>query len=93
MDIPEFEAKVKEIYQETLSGHKEELLDHIKSQADYIRPAAYRDQERWKIKTDFNEEIDYLIDWVNKRYEHFEEVYGKNSTPKEAPESPQPESE
>ena len=79
MDIPEFEARVKEIYQSTLSGKKDELLDYIKSQADYIRSAAIRDQERWKLTTNFDEEIDYLIDWIAKRYDHFEETYGANS--------------
>ena len=94
MDIPEFEARVKEIYQSTLSGKKDDFINYIKSQADYIRPAAYRDQERWKLKGDFDEEVDSLIDWVAKRYDHFEETYGKNSTDlKEAPESPQPSQE
>lgn len=79
MDLPEFEEKVKEIYKSTLSDKKDELLNHIKSQADYIRPAALRDQARWKLKTDFDEEVDYLIDWIAKRYEHFEEVYGTTS--------------
>lgn len=88
LELPEFEAKVKQIYQSTLSGHGEELLTHIKDQANYIRPAALRDQARWKLKTDFDEEVDYLIDWVAKRYEHFEEIYG--ATPDPAPESPQP---
>lgn len=81
MDIPEFEARVKEIYQETLSGRGEELLDYIRSQAEYIRPAALRDQERWKLKTNFDEEVDYLIDWVAKRYDHFEQTYGADSPP------------
>ncbi|MDO5480118.1 MAG: CotH kinase family protein [Candidatus Saccharibacteria bacterium] len=79
MEIPEFSQRVKEIYQETLSGRGDELLEYIKSQAEYIRPAALRDQERWKIKTDFNEEVDYLIDWVAKRYNHFERTYGTNA--------------
>lgn len=81
MEIPEFEQRVKEIYQETLSGHGEELLDYIKSQANYIRPAALRDQDRWKLKTNFDEEVDYLIDWVAKRYDHFEQTYGAGSPP------------
>lgn len=81
MEIPEFEARVKEIYQKTLSGKGEELLDYIKSQAEYIREAVLRDQERWKLKVNFDEEIDYLIDWVAKRYDHFEQTYGKGSTP------------
>lgn len=79
MEIPEFKNRVKEIYQETLSGKGEDLLDYIKSQANYIRPAALRDQERWKLKTNFDEEIDYLIDWVAKRYDHFEQAYSTNS--------------
>ncbi len=91
MDIPEFEQRVKEIYQSTLSGKGEELLDYIKSQAKYIRPAVLRDQDRWKLKTNFDEEVDYLIDWVAKRYDHFEEAYGANSD--QAPESPQPSPE
>ncbi|MDO4752844.1 MAG: CotH kinase family protein [Candidatus Saccharibacteria bacterium] len=81
MDIPEFEARVKEIYQSTLSGKKEELLNYIRSQANYIRDAAHRDQERWKLKTNFDDEVDYLIDWVSKRYDHFEQTYGVNSKP------------
>lgn len=95
MDIPEFEARVKEIYQQTLSGKKDELLSHIRSQADYIKEAALRDQARWKLKTDFEEEVDYLIDWVAKRYDHFEGTYGASSNEADsslnpAPESPQP---
>ena len=78
MDIPEFEARVKEIFRETMSGKKEELLSHIKSRAEYIRAAALRDQERWKLKTNFDEEVEYLLDWVSKRYDHFEETYGTN---------------
>ena len=81
MEIPEFETRVKEIYQETLSGRGEELLDYIRSQANYIRNAALRDQERWKLKSNFDEEVDYLIDWVAKRYDHFEQTYGAGSPP------------
>ena len=91
MEIPEFEARVKEIYQETLSGKGEQILDYIRSQANYIKPAVKRDQERWKSKSNFDEEIDYLIDWVAKRYDHFEQTYGISSDP--APESPQPSQE
>ena len=108
INIPEFSERVKEIYQQTLSGKKDKLLGYIKSQADYIRPAALRDQARWKIKTDFDDEVDYLIDWVAKRYDHFEEIYGASSnksnsevtksneadsSPDLIPESPQPSSE
>ncbi|MBQ3441048.1 CotH kinase family protein [Candidatus Saccharibacteria bacterium] len=79
MNIPEFEARVKKIYQETLSNHGQELLDYIKNQANYIKKAALKDINRWKFKTNFDEEIDYFVDWVSKRYDHFEETYGPNS--------------
>lgn len=81
MEIPEFEQRVKEIYQETLAGKGDEILDYIRSQAEYIKPAVKRDQERWKLKTNFDEEVDYLIDWVAKRYDHFEQTYGAGSPP------------
>ena len=76
MDIPEFEAKVKAIYKNKLFSKQKELLAYIREQADYIRPAALRDQERWKFTTDFDEEVDYLIDWVEKRLKHFDSTYG-----------------
>lgn len=79
MEVPEFKNRVKEIYQETFSGKGEDLLEYVQSQANYIRPAALRDQKRWKLKTDFDEEVDYLIDWIAKRYDHFEQTYGTNS--------------
>lgn len=93
MDIPEFQSRVKEIYQQTLSGKDDELLDHIKNQANYIRDAALRDQERWKLKTNFDDEVDYLIDWVAKRYDHFEQTYGANSSIAEPNLDPTPESQ
>ncbi|MDO4526582.1 MAG: CotH kinase family protein [Candidatus Saccharibacteria bacterium] len=76
LNIPEFEDRVKAIYQETISGHGDELLDYIETRANYIRPAALKDYERWKLKANFDDEVDYLIDWVAKRYSHFEEIYG-----------------
>ncbi|MBQ3452902.1 CotH kinase family protein [Candidatus Saccharibacteria bacterium] len=83
LTFPEFESRVKEIYMQTLSGHKDELLDYIKSQADYIRPAALRDAKRWKLQTNFDDEVDYLIDWVAKRFDHFEATYNINTATKE----------
>lgn len=102
LEVPEFKTRVKEIYTSTLSSKKDELLNYIKSQADYIRPAAIRDQERWKLKTDWDEEVNYLLDWITKRYNHFEETYNKNPTESNfdsapdldpTPKSPQPSEE
>ena len=78
LDFPEFAQKIREIYRTTISGHGEELIAYIKNQASIIRDAAYRDQARWKLKTDFDEEVDYLLDWITKRYDHFEQTYGSD---------------
>ena len=37
-----------------------------------------KDSERWgKDKKVFYREVKYLLDWLNKRYDYFEEEYGK----------------
>lgn len=79
MEFSEFKQLVKDTYQSCLSSHKEELLNYIEQQAKYIKPSVLKDQERWKLTFDFDDEVDYLVDWVAKRYDHFESVYGASS--------------
>ena len=45
------------------------------STAAMISDKAVADNERWR-RDDFNAEVDYLLDWVERRYQHFEEEYG-----------------
>ena len=52
-----------------------ELLTHIKVQAMKIRPALSRDSGRWG-QVEYEAEIEYLLNWVDRRFEHFEETYG-----------------
>ena len=85
MAFPEFETRVCKIYQENLSGHQDELIDYIQSQDNYIHDAAKKDIERWKLKIDFDDEVDYLIDWVAKRFDHFEKTYGNNNLTETTP--------
>ncbi len=78
MDIPEFRAEVERIYQDKISGRKTELLMTVLSEAAKVREAAEKDSERWgKDKKIFYREVKYLLDWLNKRYDYFEEEYGK----------------
>ena len=88
LDFPEFSEKVKSIYRSTLSGHRDEIIDYLRNRANYIRDAAYRDASRWKAKTDFNDSVDYLIDWVSKRFDHFETTFGPTTTNEEVLETP-----
>ena len=45
---------------------------------ELIREAAIRDNEAWEAD-DFEKEVGYLKDWLEKRYQHFEETYGLES--------------
>lgn len=75
MDMPQFREEVKKVFRNTLLGRKMELLTHIKVQAMKIRPALSRDSGRWG-QVEYEAEIEYLLNWVDRRFEHFEETYG-----------------
>ena len=75
VDMPEFRDLVKKTYREKLMGKRGEIISHIRNTADYIRDEAIADNELWG-KGDFDEEIDYLVWWVNKRFDYFDELFG-----------------
>ncbi|MBQ3453225.1 CotH kinase family protein [Candidatus Saccharibacteria bacterium] len=75
MDMPEFRAEVERIYTERLSGRFDELKRHIITTAAEIAPAAEADNARWG-RGNFYENVDYLLDWLSRRYRHFEAEYG-----------------
>lgn len=74
MKIPEFRETVDQVFRTEMSGRKSELLSHLKWQASRIYSAVVKDSEKWE--KEFNDEIDYLTDWVSRRYDHFEKTYG-----------------
>ncbi len=73
--IPEFSDLTMKIFRETMSGKKEELLSYLNNRKEYITNSAHADEEKWD-KDKYDEETEYLIDWVDKRFDHFERVYG-----------------
>ena len=75
VDMPEFRDLVKKTYREKLMGKRGEIISYIRSTADYIRDEAIADNELWG-KGNFDEEIEYLIWWVNKRFDYFDELFG-----------------
>ena len=78
IDIPEFREEVERIFQEKMSGRKNEFLSKVLNNAAKVREAAIRDEERWEKDQDsFYREIIYLLDWLSKRYDYFEEEYGE----------------
>ncbi len=75
VDMPEFRDLVKKTYREKLMGKRGEIISYIRETADYIRDEAIADNELWG-KGDFDEEIEYLVWWVNKRFDYFDELFG-----------------
>ena len=75
IEIPEFQAEVKRIFQEKWLGHKNELLSWMRQRRDLIREAALEDAEKWE-REDFDTEMAYLLDWVERRFDYFEYEFG-----------------
>ena len=79
LDVPDFNNKVEKIYKETLMGKRNLIVDYIKNKASYIKEAAIKDSEKWN-KGDFEEAVDYLVWWVDKRFDLFDALYGEKRT-------------
>ena len=80
MKMPEFETEVKKVFNERLAGREEELMRHIDMKTNQILQALRADSEKWGIDN-AEEELQYLKDWVRRRYRHFEERYGHSHDP------------
>lgn len=78
LEMPEFRDRVNKMFQERMSGRKEEFMRMISSRVEKIYRAVKADGERWEGES-FEEELTALLKWVKGRYEHFEEVYGDGS--------------
>ena len=77
LEVPEFRELANEIYLRDFRGKREQLISHINEVADRISEAAKRDAEIWG-KNDFDDAVKYLIDWVNKRFDVFDELFMNN---------------
>lgn len=73
-DMPKFQKLVGEIYREKMAKNRGEILGYIEMQANYIREAAILNNEVWD-RRDFDESVGYLLDWVEKRFDVFDEIY------------------
>ena len=75
MEMPEFREEVSGIFREKLSDRSGELLDWVRMRRDLIRDEAVVNAWRWGLE-DFDEEAEYLLDWVEERFDYFEREYG-----------------
>lgn len=76
MEIPEFKKQVSRIFQEELSGRKNEFVSEIIEKRKEIEVAALIDMGKWETN-DGKEGFNKLIEWLKTRYDYFEQVYGK----------------
>ena len=74
VNTPEFYKIVGAKYRETMMGKKDELLQYFDEQVKYIKKSMLYDEARWNGR--FYEEVIYLRDWLSKRFDYFDEVYG-----------------
>lgn len=79
MDVSEFQYKVKEVFRDKMSGRKIELLKNISNVIEKIGESALSNDLKW-LKEDcgYKCETEEMIEWIKRRYDHFEEFYGDN---------------
>ena len=75
IDMPEFLSQVKTTYRDRLMGKIDDLKDFIAKNIDNIKYAAIADNERFEFDN-FLSEVANLTEWLEGRFEHFDEVYG-----------------
>lgn len=76
MKIPEFQEEVSTIFQDRMSGRKREFINEILKESERISEAAELDNEKWN-GWGYKSELFKMIEWIQARYDYFEEVYGK----------------
>lgn len=75
-EMPDFRQLLAKVYREKLMTKREEILSYIQKRADYIRDAAIENNELWN-KGSFDEEVEYLTWWVGKRFDYFDDIFGR----------------
>lgn len=74
IEMPEFRAKVADVFEEYLHGRKKELLKQVTNDAAKIYKSAFRDGEKWG-KKNFVGEVDRMLKWIGARYDYMEKEY------------------
>jgi hypothetical protein len=74
LKLSDFRELVSKVYLDKIVAKRDEILDYIDLTAKRIREEAIHDAEIWN-KRSFDEGIEYLTDWVKKRFEFFDDEY------------------
>ncbi|MBQ9018131.1 CotH kinase family protein [Candidatus Saccharibacteria bacterium] len=73
-EMPEFQDVVKKMYIERLSDKRNVALSYIEDKTNYIRDAVRRNNELWGLG-DFEDEVNYIQWWVERRFDAFDEYF------------------
>lgn len=74
LNLSEFRDLVGEIYVNDFRYKKEDIKKHIYEISEKIMKYARKDSAMWG-RGDFDAEVSYLVEWVEKRFEFFNEIY------------------
>lgn len=77
MEMPEFQAEVRRVFDGYLAGRSEELMAAVRQTAEQIREAALADAEKWE-KEDFEASVEGILEWLQVRYEFLEKTFGND---------------
>ena len=75
LEMPEFRELTREIYERDFRDKREVVKRYIYLKAQEIGEFARKDAEKWG-KGDFDAEVWYLMEWVEKRFELLDELLG-----------------
>lgn len=75
VEIPEFQNEVSRVFREKMAGREQELKIKILETVKKIRKAAFVNEIKWE-QEEFDAEVVYLLNWIQKRFQHFEIQYG-----------------
>ena len=74
LKIPGFYEKVANLFNEKIKDRKDFVVQAINDRAEQIIKAAKKNNSKWEVGS-FENEIRYLIEWIEKRYDYEEKEY------------------
>lgn len=73
LNIPEFQAEIKSIYQTTLYSKKDQFLNYLNSRLDLISKVSKKDSIFWDRYDDSDTKA--LLPWISERYDYMDNEY------------------
>lgn len=75
LEKEEFNQLLSKIYKEEMKDTKDSLLTEIDKQYEIIKNSVYKNIDLWKYQDTYQESLNVLKEYINKRYEELDELY------------------